>query len=74
MPPVFGSLIAVVAALVILRGGERHDLLARCAMTMKLTSSPRRNSSITTVLPAAPKLPPSMALRGRRWRTRASRR
>ena len=31
------------------------------ATTMKLTSSPLRNSSMTMVFPAAPKLPPSMA-------------
>ena len=61
MPPVFGPGVAVAQALVVLRRGERQRRACRRPSTMKLASSPSRNSSMTTWSPAAPKRPANMA-------------
>ena len=61
MPPVFGPLIAVVGALVVLRRGERQRASSPSTSAKKLASSPRRNSSITSSAPASPNAPPKQA-------------
>jgi hypothetical protein len=62
MPPVLGPGVGVADALVVLAGGHRQCVLPS-TITMKLASSPSRNSSMTTRAPAAPKaLPASMSV------------
>jgi hypothetical protein len=52
-PPVFGPLVSLEEALVILRRG-RISTVCPSVMPSSETSSPTRKSSITTTLPASP--------------------